>query len=183
MKKQSLHRSVVLNLIIVLICVACRQIEAAPSTKASPTTEPKLACGTTLMRYQNPKLVTGVVLLCVAIEKDDDDAYLDLDQGITRDRSKADVLIRANGGSAIFPTLLPTNGAIAAPIQNKGASGVDKSSCEHEKSRLSKGNIPEITAGSFICVLTSEGHVSLLHIQRSMLKENFQLEFAFTTWQ
>lgn len=82
-------------------------------------------------------------------------AFADLDAAQVLDSPEADITLIVSGGTMLFNTLQPVHGARASVV---GSEPVNHGSCEQSNDARSDRNIPDFTLGSYLCVLTNQGH-------------------------
>ena len=91
------------------------------------------------------------------------EAYLDLDKGIVLDNLDADIALIVSGGTSLFNVIQPLNGTIAGSV---GTQALSIDDCQSRIESLSAGNIPEVTPGNHLCVLTNQGRLALVKITK-----------------
>lgn len=89
------------------------------------------------------------------------EAYLDLDTGDVLNNADADIALIVSGGTTLFNVLQPTNGA---KVRSMGLEEMSLENCRQRIESLSTHNIPEVTAGNHLCVLTNQGRLAILTI-------------------
>ncbi len=161
-------------------------LEAAAPTSTPMQITPVLPTLTPIEAQQEPlplyfmEIVSGsITLFADAALLEKPEAYLDLDTGEQR-ITEGDIRFVVSGGSMIFYTLEPVNGGRAAAM---GAEAPGLDGCQQAAASLSKGNIPEIVAGHYVCAITNQGRLAQLRIDEVNPQGKNSLQVSFITWE
>lgn len=106
-------------------------------------------------------------------------AYLDLDTG-EQHIAEGDIRFTVSGGSMSFYTLEPVNGGRANFV---GEEEPGHAGCQQVADSLSKGNIPEIAVGHYLCAETNQGRLAQLRIDKVNPQGKNSLQVSFITWE
>jgi hypothetical protein len=110
------------------------------------------------------------------------DSQFDLDSLGNKSLSEiiGDIVFVRSGGSSIFYSLLPVNGAKA---YYPGVDDIGYKYCAENIKLYSNGSIPEFLNGKPICVLTNEGNLAIInYVQESFLNTESEIQAKIEVW-
>ena len=93
---------------------------------------------------------------------DDPKSFIDLDSMEIGESKESDLLFNVGGGTDLFVTLYPLNGALALSM---GTEEISLSYCRDISDSFEKYSIPDVFVGNHICVLSNKSHIFLLRIE------------------
>jgi len=119
-----------------------------------------------------------IVLFADPTLPDKPEAYLGLDTG-EQSVTEGDIRFVISVGSMAFYILEPVNGGKANYV---GTTEPGIEGCQQTADSLSKCNIPQIVAGTYICVVTNRERLAQLRIDEVNPQGRNSLRVSFITW-
>ncbi len=119
-----------------------------------------------------------ITLVADPTNSDQDISFFDLDNNEQAISDNTDIEFLASGGSTLFYVIKPINNAVSYYSED---APVEFDACLDNIELYTTGNIPEIIPGNYICVLTNEKRLAVLHITNVAIdingKATLQLEY------
>jgi hypothetical protein len=151
------------------------RLTVQPTGGSEPTSERDSALPS---EYQSGSVVLSATFNAVEQGIADSTAYLDLDTGYAGDTTAGDVRFDFGGGSDVFYSLDPVNGALAERV---GTIEPGFERCEAAVDTLID-SLSEAFAGEYLCVLTNQGHLAKVRVDALNPEELGSIQVSFTTW-
>jgi hypothetical protein len=92
---------------------------------------------------------------------DNPKSFIDLDTMELSESPQSDLRYKVSGGSDLFPSLTPLNGALA---RSMGSSNINLEECIEVSNLLTKYIISEVFYGNHICMLSNKGRMFLIKL-------------------
>ncbi|MEJ2608957.1 MAG: hypothetical protein P8179_02475 [Candidatus Thiodiazotropha sp.] len=127
---------------------------------------------------EDKNVIHGMVTMQAAMPGQEEvaSAYFDLDQQSTGKKSAADVSYIISGGSIMFYTLNPINGAVAIL---SGKTMPTYADCYRQQGTMSSDNLPDIKNGVNFCFRTNQNQLAMVQIHQA---DEMSLVLAYTLW-
>jgi hypothetical protein len=115
------------------------------------------------------------------------EGFADLDSGTLGESDGADLVFLIQGGTDLWPILLPVSGATAGDlvVPRSGSPAPTYGDCEQSMGTLVPDHIQlwGPVAGGYVCVLTGEGRLSLVRIDAAPDGAPYSVTISYVTWE